>query len=145
VPLLEQVLKKNPGKVKLVFKNFPIRSHKFAQKAAVAALAAGQQGKFWAYHDRLFENIGKLSGQKMQAIATELDLNMQAFNKAIKNPKTLAKVRQDLREGARIGVRGTPAIFINGRKLKNRSLRGFQVLIDKELTKSGVKAAKTAP
>jgi len=145
MPLLAQVLKTYPGKVKTVFKNFPLRSHKFAQKAAVAAFAADKQGKFWEYHDLLFENFKKLSDQKLQTIAAELGLDLEAFNKDLKNPKLQAKVRGDIREGVRVGVRGTPAIFINGRTLKNRTLKGFQILIDKELKKTGVKAAKIAP
>jgi protein-disulfide isomerase len=54
VPVLEQVLEKNPNQVKLVFKNFPLRNHKFAMEAAIAALAAEKQGKFWEFHDLLF-------------------------------------------------------------------------------------------
>jgi len=145
MPLLAQVLKTYPGKVKTVFKNFPLRSHKFTQKAAVAAFAADKQGKFWEYHDLLFENFKKLSDQKLQSIAGELGLDLEAFSNDLKNPKLQAKVRGDIIEGLRVGVWGTPAIFINGRKLKNRTLKGFRILIDKELEKLGVNAAKTTP
>lgn len=135
VPLLEQVLEKNPAKVKVVHKNFPLQNHKFAQKAASAALAADRQGKFWPFHDRLFDNYNRLSDQKIQEIAVSLGLNMEAFNNDFTSPAIQAKVRQDFQDGNRAGVRGTPAIYINGRVLKNRSLSGFQEIIDKELGK----------
>jgi protein-disulfide isomerase len=60
VPLLEQVLEQYPNQVKLVYKNFPLRNHKFAKPAASAALAAGEQGKFWEFHDKLFQNYNQL-------------------------------------------------------------------------------------
>jgi protein-disulfide isomerase len=139
VPLLEQVLEKNPAKVKVAFKNFPLQNHKFAQKAAVAALAADRQGKFWPFHDRLFDSYNQLSDQKIQEIAVSLGLNMEAFNNDLKNPAIQAKVRQDFQDGNQAGVRGTPPVYINGRVLKNRTLAGFQEIIDRELAKTGEK------
>ena len=135
MPLLEQVLDKNPGKVKIAFKNFPLQIHKFAQTAASAALAAHRQGKFWPFHDRLFENYNRLSDSKIQEIAVILGLNMETFNNDLKNPEIQAKIRQDFQDGNQAGVRGTPAVYINGRALKNRTLAGFQEIIDRELGK----------
>ncbi|MDF1592331.1 MAG: thioredoxin domain-containing protein [Desulfobacterales bacterium] len=135
VPLLEQVLEKNPVKVKIVFKNFPLQNHKFAEKAAAGALAADRQGKFWPFHDRLFDNYNRLSDEKIQEVAVSLGLNMEAFNNDLKNPGIQAKIRQDFQDGNLAGVRGTPAVYINGRILKNRTLAGFQEIIDKELGK----------
>ncbi|MDH3567988.1 MAG: thioredoxin domain-containing protein, partial [Desulfobacteraceae bacterium] len=77
VPLLEQVLENNPENVKIVFKNFPLRRHKYATKAAMAALAADGQGKFWAFHDRLFENYKQLSDQKINDIARDLGFDVE--------------------------------------------------------------------
>lgn len=139
MPLLEQVLEKNPKTVKIVFKNFPIRSHKFARKAAVAALAADRQGKFWEFHDELFNNYNRLNEEKVQEIAAKLKLNKAQFEKDRKDPLLLEQIRQDFNEGVRAGVRGVPAVFVNGRKLKDRSLKGFQALIDKELEILGQK------
>jgi protein-disulfide isomerase len=133
LPLLEQVLEKNPNTVKLVFKNFPLPRHGFATKAAAAALSAGRQGKFWEFHDRLFDNYRNLSDEKFKAISKELGLNQLEFEKGMKDPEILARVRRDSMDGKNAGVRGTPTIFINGRQLKNRTLQGFQTLIDKEL------------
>jgi protein-disulfide isomerase len=75
------LLKKYPDKVNLVFKNFPIRSHKFAVKAAAAALAADRQEKFWEFHDMLFENYNRLNDQKIQEIAGLLGLDETEFKK----------------------------------------------------------------
>ncbi len=133
MPLLEQVLENNPENVKIVFKNFPLRRHKYATKAAMAALAADGQGKFWAFHDRLFENYKQLSDQKIKDIARDLGFDMEKFEKQMKDPGILAQIRQDLLDGNQAGVRGTPTVFIGGRLLRNWSPKEFQMLIDKEL------------
>jgi protein-disulfide isomerase len=135
VPILEQVLENNPGNVKIVFKNFPLRSHKFARNAATAALVAKGQGKFWEFHDLLFENYRELDQEKIEEIAKQLGLDETAFKEQLKNPILAARVRQDTTEGVRADVRGTPTVFVNGRRLRNRTLDGFQVAVDRELMK----------
>ena len=142
MPVLEQVLEKYPQDVKVVFKNFPLQNHKFAMKAAVAALAAESQGKFWEFHDLLFENYNKINDQKIQDIAVAVGLNLEEYEKMKKDSGTQGRVRRDLSDGRRAGVRGTPTVFINGKRLKDRSLQGFQVAIDKQLEKLAKKAAK---
>ncbi len=142
MPVLEQVLEKYPDDVKIVFKNFPLRNHKFALKAATAALAAKSQGKFWEFHDLLFKNYNKLNDQKIHEIALGLGLDQTEFEKKMKDPGIKAMIRQDLRDGAQAGVRATPTVFINGRRLKNRTLQGFQAAVDKELQKLGKKTGK---
>jgi protein-disulfide isomerase len=127
------VLEKNPKTVKIVFKHFPIRSHKFAVQAAVAALAAGRQTKFWNFHDELFKNYNQLNEEKVQEIATKLKLTKAQFEKDRKDPLLLEQVKHDFNEAIRIGVNSVPSVFVNGRKLKDRDLKGFQALIDKEL------------
>jgi len=129
------VLENNAGKVKLVFKNFPLRRHKYATKAAMAALAAGKYGKFWKFHDQLFLEYNKLNDQKIREIAQNLGLNGEEFEKMMKNPKILAKIQQDILDGRQAGVTGTPTVFVNGRRLRDWSPNGFQVLIDKALEK----------
>jgi len=135
VPVLEQVLEKNPNQVKLVFKNFPLRNHKFAMPAAIAALAAEKQGKFWEFHDLLFKDYNRLNEQKLKEIAQQLNLDMEKFEKDQQDPQLRAMINRDLAEGNRAGVGGTPTIFINGRLLRNRSMAGFQELIEKALKK----------
>lgn len=142
MPVFEQVLEKYPEDVKVVFKNFPLRNHKFAMQAAVAALAAEGQGKFWEFHDLLFENYNKLSDQKIQEIAQAVGLNLEEYEKKKNDPAIKRKVRQDFSEGRQAGVRGTPTIFINGIRLRDRSLKGFQAAIDKQLQKLGKTATK---
>lgn len=129
------MLKNNPGKVNIVFKNFPLRRHQYAVTAASAALAAHQQGKFWEFHDRLFNNYNRLNDQKVKAIARDLGLNPAEFEKQMESSQILARVKQDREDGVRIGVQGTPTIFINGKRLRTRTFTGFQTLIDKELKK----------
>jgi protein-disulfide isomerase len=142
VPVLEQVLEKYPQDVKVAFKNFPLKNHKFAMKAAVAALAAESQGKFWEFHDLLFKNYNKLNDQKIQEISLTVGLNQEEYEKKKKDPAIERKVGQDLSEGRRAGVRGTPTIFVNGKRLRDRSLKGFQAAIDKELQKLGKTATQ---
>jgi protein-disulfide isomerase len=109
--------------------------HKFAMKAAMAALAADKQGKFWKFHDQLFLEYNKLSDQKIREIAQNLGFNSEEFEKMMKDPKISAKIQQDILDGQEAGITGTPTIFVNGRLLRDMSLNGLQMLIDKELNK----------
>jgi len=130
------VLERYPNEVKLVFKNFPLtRIHKSAMDAAVAALAAYQQEKFWEYHAELFKNYNNLNEEKFNEIAQSLGFDMEQFAKDRQNPALAALVQRDLKDGVEAGVRGTPSIFINGRMLEQRSLQGFTQIIDEELAK----------
>ncbi|MFT5729645.1 MAG: protein-disulfide isomerase [Desulforhopalus sp.] len=134
MPLLEQVLNKNQGKVKIVFKNLPLKMHDQAQAAALAALAAGKQGKFWEYHDELFaEKI--ITQVSFERIATELGLELEKFKTDMQSKELVNRLRNDMAEAQENGITGTPSIFINGRKLQQRSLNGFQKLIDEEMEK----------
>ncbi|UCF87984.1 MAG: thioredoxin domain-containing protein [bacterium] len=127
------MLEKYPRKVRLVFKNFPLRNHKLALPAAQAALAAGRQGKFWEYHDKTFLKYNQLTEELLDQFARELGLDMTRFNKDRKDPDITSLINRDLREGSRIGVRGTPTIFVNGKRLDQRSLEGFSAAIESEL------------
>lgn len=117
-------------------KNFPIRSHKFAFKAALAALAASRQGKFWEFHDELYKHYNQLDDQKIDAIAKQLQLNETDFKAYQKNPELAAQVRQDYEEGIRLGIRGVPTIFINGKKMRDRSMTSLEAAINRELEKA---------
>ncbi len=133
LPVYKQVLERYPKAVKLVFKHFPLGNHRFAAMAALAALAAGRQGKFWEFHDRLFDNYNRLNEAKVQEIVRELNLNEEQFEKDMQDPDIVTTINDDLREGRKAGVRGTPAVFINGRLLRDKSFEGFQAMIEKEL------------
>lgn len=130
------MLEKYPDEIKLVIKHFPLRSHKMAQKAATAALAAHQQGKFWEYHSKLFENYKSLSDNKLQQIAKELGLDEDQFQKDQKLPEIQKLIKRDVRNGQKIGVRGTPTIYLNGKQVNNRSFQNFVRLIENELKKA---------
>jgi len=127
------VLEQYPDKVKVVFKHYPLRSHQYAYKAATAVMAAHSQGKFWEFHDRLFENYNKLNDQKIDQIAGELGLDPAALKQRQKSAEVQSIVRRDMQDAASADVRGTPAVFINGRLLKRRSLSGFKQAIEAEL------------
>lgn len=130
------MLEQYPNDVKLVFKNFPLtRIHKFAMDAAVASMAANQQGKFWEFHAGLFKNYNNLNAEKFDELAQAVGLDMEQFNQDRQNPALAAMVQRDLKDGVEAGVRGTPSIFVNGRLLQQRSLPGFKQIIDEELAK----------
>ena len=129
------MLKKYPNELKLVVKHFPLRNHKYAWKAAIAALAASEQDKFWPFHHKLFKNYKSLNDSKIQEIATEIGLEMDKFNRDLKSPEIAALIKRDLENGNQVGVRGTPTIFINGKSVTKRNLKGFSEMIDAELKK----------
>ena len=110
----------------------PLRFHKFADPAARAALAAGEQGKFWEFHDELFASE-KLSNQVIQNIAVKLGLDMSRYEADMKSPAVKQRISKDLNDAQQAGVTGTPTVFINGQRLKNRSPQGFQALINEAL------------
>jgi protein-disulfide isomerase len=132
-PLLRQVLEKYPNDVKLVIKHFPLPMHAYARKSAIAAMAAAKQGKFWEIHEKLFANQKDLGDAKVEAIAQELGLNMEQFNKDLKDPATASLIDRDMSSGRAASVQGTPTIFLNGKLLNQRSLPGFQQAIEAKL------------
>ncbi len=135
-PLFQQVLDKYPENVKLVVKHFPLANHKYAHKAATAALSANVQGKFWEFHNKLFKNYNVINDAKIQDIAKELGIDMEKFNKDMRSPAIKSLIARDVSNGRQIGVRGAPTIFINGKALKNRSLQGIYQVIEAELKKT---------
>jgi protein-disulfide isomerase len=130
------VLEKNPKTVKLVYKNFPLPMHKFAFPAALAGMAANEQGKFWEFHDRLFAGGQGFDIKKIEAIAKEVGLDMNRFKKDMASPAIRQQVIADIEAGRAAGVRGTPSIFVNGHLLKHRSPEAMQALIDQVLAKA---------
>jgi len=129
------VLDRYPRQVKLVFKNFPLANHKFAGKAAGAALAANEQGRFWEFHNKLFENNKVINDAKIQDIARELGLDMKKFARDMMSPAIVSLITRDVNNGRKIGIRWIPKVFINGKILKKRTLQGFQQMIKAELKK----------
>ena len=129
------MLEKFPNEVKLVIKQFPLSIHPYARKAAIAALAASKQGKFWEMHHELFANQNDLSDAKVEALAKQLGLDMEKFNQDLKDPALASLIDRDLASGPQANVQGTPTVFVNGRLLAQRSLPGFQQAIEAAMKK----------
>lgn len=134
-PLLDQVFANNKDYIKMVFKNMPLyKIHKMADPAHRAAMAAAMQGKFWEFHDKLFA-ADKLSNDFIDATASEIGLDMEKFKKDMNSNTVRQQIRKDLTDAQKAGVTGTPTVFVNGKKLSQRSLQGFQEIIDEELAR----------
>jgi len=137
LPDVKKVLAEYKGKIRWIVRDFPLSFHARAKPAAIAAKCAGEQGKFWSMYQKLFENQTKLSDEDFAAHGKTIGLNMEKFASCQKNPAAiLAKIDENIQSGAKFGVNGTPAFFINGRKLSGaRSYDDFKSIIDSELTK----------
>jgi len=136
LPAKKQIMDAYKGKVKFVFKHTPLPFHKDAQLASEAALAAGEQGKFWEMHDKLFANQKDLSRPSLEKFAGELGLNMDKFKKALDSGVYKPVVEEDKALGMKVGARGTPTLFINGRKIVGaQPFENFKKMIDEELAK----------
>jgi protein-disulfide isomerase len=130
------VLDKYPKEVKFVVKHFPLRSHRFARKAAAAALAAKEQGKFWDFHEKLIENHNSIDENKIQQIAIELHLDMQQFTRDMNSAPVNDLIVRDLRDGRAVGIRGIPTVLVNGRIVAKPSPQNLEEIIAKVLSKS---------
>ena len=135
-PLLDEIFEKNKDKVKMVFKNFPLPMHPMADPAHRAAWAAGKQGKFWEFHDRLFKSP-QLTPAVLDGIATDLGLNIEQFKADMESPAAKERMTKDMADGEKAAVTGTPTVFINGRKPQQRTPEFYQRMIDEEVGKSG--------
>jgi protein-disulfide isomerase len=138
VPTVKQVLERNPSTVRWVFRDFPIATiHPTAPKAHEAARCAGAQGKFWEYHDLLFERPARQTDALLKGYADELKLDATAFAACLDGGKFAAAVQADLEEGTDLGVTGTPTFYINGRMLVGaQPAAAFQRIIDAELARA---------
>lgn len=113
--VVDQLVKANPGKVRVVYKHFPLSFHPMAKRAAAAAEAAGNQGRFWEMHDAIFATQNMLDDDLIRGHAKAIGLDLARFQKDWDDAATAAKVEASRREGQSLGVEGTPAFFINGR------------------------------
>jgi protein-disulfide isomerase len=129
------VLETFPDKIKVVFKHYPLSSHKLAVKAALTAQAAHLQGKFWGLHDELFKYSDQLTEEKIQEAVRGQGINVEQLDRDLRNPRVTAHVQEDLNEAVRIGVRGVPTVFINGKRLRDRSYESMAAAVEKELKK----------
>jgi protein-disulfide isomerase len=134
LPGLKQVEDSYKGKVRIAFKNLLIPGHEQAPLAAEAALAAHEQGKFWPYHDKLFENQRALDRQSLERYAGELKLDLARFRQALDSGKHKKAVEADLAQAATLGASATPTFFVNGRKLMGaKDFPEWKAIIDDTL------------
>ena len=135
-PTLKEVLTKYPKEANLIIKHYPLTSiHKAAENAALASLAAAKQNKYKELNDILFKNFRNINDETIQNYAKEAGLDMTTFNKDIKDPELKKIITEDMKQGQKVGVRGVPAIYINGKPVKGRAIDYFTKTIDKELKK----------
>lgn len=118
-PIVQQIRQEYKDKVKIIYRDFVnVASHPQSLNAAIAAECADDQGKFWAYHDLLFINQSNLSLENLKSIALNLGLDSEEFNQCLDNNKYSFEVFNDLEDGVKLGITGTPAFFINGTKIE---------------------------
>jgi len=135
-PSLESLMKEYKGKIRVVFKHQPLSFHKRARPAAIASLAAHEQGKFWEYHDLVFANAKKLSDEDLLDYAKQLKLKMKKFKKDLASDKLAKMVDRHQAEAAKVGARGTPTSFINGVMIKGaQPVDNWKKVVDSELAK----------
>lgn len=115
--LLKELKTSYGDRVSIVYRDFPLAQHQDARPAAAAAHCALEQDKFWDYHDRLFENPQALGSEELRGYAKELEIDLDAFESCLASDRPEAAIAEDESEARRLGVQGTPAIFINGVKL----------------------------
>ncbi len=133
-PALKKLMKEYEGRVKLVFRDFPLRRiHPQAQKAAEAAQCAADQNKFWPYHDKLFATSA-LFPHDLKNYAKELGLDTKQFDACLDSNKHAQEVEKDLKDGEKAGVSATPSFFVNGQPLSGAaSYERFQELVEAAL------------
>jgi protein-disulfide isomerase len=134
-PTFYDLLKRYDGKVRIVHKDLPLDAiHPQARQAAEAARCAGDQGKFWDYHDKLYASSPKLGVEEIKAVAKEVGLDVGRFDQCLSSGKLRAAVQKDYADAAQLGLSGTPAFFINGREISGaQPLEAFAAIIDEEL------------
>ena len=139
LPVIEEVLKRYPDDVRIVYRHMPLdRIHANARAAAEASVCAQDQGKFWPYHDKLFANAKTLEPEDLERYASEVGLDLERFRACVAERKFREKVEADADAARTIGVSGTPAFVVNGIVLTGaRPLPDFVRIIDAELARLG--------
>ena len=147
-PILRQLRDEIPDAFRLVFRHFPVSADRpRAAGAARAAVAAGQQGRFWEMHDRLFEYQAYLSADAFQLHAEDLGLEVDRFTRDMTDPTVTARIERDLASGRASGVRGTPTFFLNGSRYGDApdlaQLR--RAILGKAVSARGIPSLSAAP
>src|SRR6266568_2232022 len=136
---LNDVMARYPGRVKLAYRDFPMRTlHTNAQIAAEAGRCAGEQGKFWEFHDAMYADQSKLDQPGLLETAHSLGMDGESFRSCLTGDKFKAQIEQDVQDGTRAGVSGTPGFFINGEFVNGAKPEAdFEKVIESELAAIG--------
>lgn len=132
-PVLDRLVGEYGGRVRLVARDYPLPQHADAFKAAEAAEAAREQGKYWEYSAKLFGNQAALGADSLKRYATELGLDRARFDAALDGERHSEQVRRDVVDGQKVGVNGTPSLYINGRRVSDRTYAGLKAAIEAAL------------
>ena len=136
VDTLNQIAKTYGDKVRIVFKHMPLEMHTKARAAHLAAEAAFRQGKFWPMHDKIFANQKEMSPEKYREYARELGLDLKQYDRDVADASVKQRIDADSAEARQLGVRGTPAFYVNGRYLPGAvPFAAIQQLLDEDLGK----------
>lgn len=135
--VFDKLFKEYDGRVRLVVRDFPLEYHADAFKAAEAAEAAREQGKYWEYAALLMRNQSKLGVAMLKEYASQMALDRRKFDAALDSGKFAEKVQRDIRDGTRLGINGTPTVFVNGRRVNETTYESLKAAIDRALKDSG--------
>jgi protein-disulfide isomerase len=142
-PVVEEVLKSYGNRIRFVVRDFPLPQHANARKAAEAAAAANAQGKFFEYVAVLFKNQSALDVPSLKKYAADLGLDTARFNAALDSGQYTAEVEHDVDDGEQYGVDSTPAIFVNGVRLRDLTAEALHAAIDRALARTGAQPSPT--
>jgi len=132
-PILDKIVTEFGDRVRLVVRDFPLSQHANARKAAEAAEAAREQGKYWEYAAVLFRNQSALGVDKLRQYASELGLDRARFDASLDSGKFAEKVQRDVMDGHKLGINGTPTIYINGKRVSDNSYESVKSAIEATL------------
>jgi protein-disulfide isomerase len=132
-PVLEKIMTEFGDRVRLVVRDFPLSQHANARKAAEAAEAAREQGKYWEYASVLFRNQSALGVDKLRQYATDLGLDRTKFDASLDSGKFAEKIQRDMVDGRKLGINGTPTLYINGRRISDHSYEALKSAIETAL------------
>ena len=132
-PILDRIVSEFGDRVRLVVRDFPLSQHANARKAAEAAEAAREQGKYWEYSGVLFRNQSALGIDKLKQYASELGLDRARFDASLNSGKFAEKVQRDVVDGRKLGINGTPTVYINGKRVSDNSYESLKSAIESAL------------
>ncbi len=119
--------------MRVEYRQFPLSFHKYAETSAVASFAAQRQGKFFEFVDKLYANLKDQDAKALEGFAKDIGMDVAQFQADVKDPELLRAVRMEAKAGGRVGVSGTPSMFLNGAKLEARDVPSMKTAIEKEL------------